>query len=98
MLPDLDPVAAGYKVPHELSGPVQALSQTTTSRVPWSHLEESWSLSMIAAAGTPAALPAHHGTFCPGFFLVSSLTGCLKFMILCSFDTLIAPNFNISTE
>ena len=25
MLPDLDPVAAGSKVPHELSGPVQAL-------------------------------------------------------------------------
>ena len=25
LLPDLDPVAAGSKVPHELSGPVQAL-------------------------------------------------------------------------
>ena len=27
-LPDLDPVAAGSKVPHGLSGPVQALYQT----------------------------------------------------------------------
>ena len=27
LLPDLDPVAAGSKVPHGLSGPVQALSR-----------------------------------------------------------------------
>ena len=30
LLPDLDPVAAGSKVPHELSGPVQALTEPDT--------------------------------------------------------------------
>ena len=32
LLPDLDPVAAGSKVPHELSGPVQALAVRLYSR------------------------------------------------------------------
>ena len=31
LLPDLDPVAAGSKVPHGLSGPVQALARTVSS-------------------------------------------------------------------
>ena len=30
LLPDLDPVAAGSKVPHGLSGPVQALFEAKT--------------------------------------------------------------------
>ena len=34
LLPDLDPVAAGSKVPHELSGPVQALPWRVYSNLP----------------------------------------------------------------
>ena len=34
LLPDLDPVAAGSKVPHGLSGPVQALISSGTSFPP----------------------------------------------------------------
>ena len=37
LLPDLDPVAAGSKVPHGLSGPVQALDQPSSLPINFRH-------------------------------------------------------------